>query len=150
MSPWPGNQWHGVGNESCDGRGRPHQLLSLCVYSVYSLHPGSCWDLGGVLSAGAGMAPAHSWTMESPLGPLLGKTYRAPRHAVIPSINACHFHGCVRGGELSHFQTRVRPHIRNLSERSSQLIFLFLSKTKWQSLTNFVREDLSLFFLWHH
>lgn len=65
---WPGNQWHGVGNESCDGRGRPSQLLSLCVHSGHSLHPGSCRDLRGVLSAEASVAPGALLNRGKPTG----------------------------------------------------------------------------------
>lgn len=130
MSPWPGNQWHGVGNESCDGRGRAHQLLSLCVYSVYSLHPGSCWDPGG--------GGPVSWSRHGP-GTLLN--YGKPTGAFAwkdlqSSQTRCHslnqrvplqtwLHSCIRGGELSHFQTRVRPRIRDLGGRGCSLIFFF-------------------------
>lgn len=47
---WSGDQWHGRGNESCDGRGRP---LGFCSCS---LHAGGGWDLRGVLSAEASVA----------------------------------------------------------------------------------------------
>lgn len=44
---WSGDQWHGPGNESRDGRGRPRGLRSC------SRHAGGGWDLRGVLSAQA-------------------------------------------------------------------------------------------------
>lgn len=78
---WPGNQWHGVGNESCDGRGRPSQLLSLCVRSEYSLHPGSCLDLRGVLSAEASVAPGALLNRGKPTGAFSWKGLQDFRHS---------------------------------------------------------------------
>lgn len=157
----PGNQWHGVGNESCDGRGRPHQLLSLRLLSEYSPHPGSCWDLRGALSAGTSGAPAHSWTMESPLGPFLEKVYRASdtsHHRLNQHVPLQAELGCCTSAELfsflnmdlasrdkSKFPTRDKNWVK-VDEEHFFLPFLF-----YASINNQQRSQLNVnYWYWLH
>lgn len=115
----PGNQWHSVGNESCDGRGRPHQLLSLCVYSEHSLHPGSCWDLrGGPCQPKPG--PGTLLNHGNPAGAFLEKSLQCFRHSdhQLNQLQLWTEHCCRTSGELFSFQTWLCPHMRNQSVRS--------------------------------
>lgn len=77
----PGDQWRAIGIKSRDGRGRPNQLPSLCVDSEYSLHPGSCWDLRGVLSAQADVAPGTLVNHGKPSGAFSWKGLHGLRHS---------------------------------------------------------------------
>ncbi len=138
----PGNQWHGTGNESCDGRGRPHRLLSPCVRSEYSLHPGSCRDLRGVLSAKASVAPAHPWTMESPSGLFLEKAYRAADTHTISSINLCHSRLSFAAASVENFSHFKRGFVPTWEIKVLKVGNI---KWKWTKSTYFVKTIVSVF-----
>lgn len=129
--PGHGINGSGVGNESCDGRGGPPQLLSPSVYSDCSLHPGSCRGPEGGPVSWSRHGPGTLLNHGEPIGAAAWRGWgrqRAPRHGC---------HSLNQRGPLQNFLAfkrgvAVAASKRNSQSRGGYQLLLSFFSTTWR------------------